>query len=272
MGLYVLAAAKGSPGVTTSSVVLASIWPGEPILADLDPAGGDIALRYRDSSGVPLDPDRGLLSLGAAVRRGVAEVQLSDHVQQIAGGLEVLTGVISPDQVQGLGPTWQHLARSLRSVPDRDVIADCGRLTPGAATIPVLQSADAVLMLARPTLEGLSHLRELIRGLAELLQLGGYDAVPVGVALIASYRDSRTPAEVQSILDQAGLRASVLGILADDAKAATAVRTGDSGRVRNSLLTRSAAEIRDRLLTVRRDLSGAVDRTVQQTSGAGGPF
>lgn len=272
MGLYVLAAAKGSPGVTTSSVLLASIWPGEPILADLDTAGGDIALRYRDNSGAPLDPDHGLLSLGAAVRRGVAEVQLSDHVQRISGGLEVLAGVTSPDQVQGLGPTWQHLARSLRSVPGRDVIADCGRLTPGAATIPVLQSADAILMLARPTLEGLSHLRELIRGLAELLQLGGYDAVPVGVALIASYRDSRTPAEVQSILDQAGLRASVLGILAEDDKAATAIRTGDARRVRNSLLTRSGAEIRDRLLTVRRDLSGAVDTTMQRPIVGGGSF
>jgi len=270
VGLYVLAAAKGSPGVTTSSVLLASIWPGEPILADLDPAGGDIALRYRDSSGVPLDPDRGLLSLGAAVRRGIAEVQLSDHVQQIAGGLEVLTGVSSPDQVQGLGPTWQHLARSLRSVPGRDVIADCGRLTPGAATMPVLQSADAVLMLARPTIEGLSHLRELIRGLADLLHLGGYDAVPVGVALITSYRDAGTARDVQSILDQAGLPASVLGILAEDYKAAAAIRSGDSRRVRQSLLTRSAAEIGDRLRTIGRDLSGATDVTVHP-AGTWGP-
>ena len=269
MGLYVLAAAKGSPGVTTSSVVLASVWPGEPILADLDPAGGDIALRYRDGSGAPLDPDRGLLSLGAAVRRGVAEVQLSDHVQQISGGLEVLTGVSSPDQVQGLGPTWQHLARSLRSVPGRDVIADCGRLAPGAATIPVLQSADAVLMLARPSLEGLSHLRELIRGLTELLQLGGYDAVPVGVALITSYRDARTAGDVQSILDQAGLRATVLGILAEDEKAAAAIRSGDSRKVRQSLLTRSAAEIGDRLRTIRRDLSGAADVPAQAAGGWG---
>ena len=252
MGLYVLAAAKGSPGVTTSSVVLAGLWPGEPILADLDPAGGDIALRYRDDSGAPLDPDRGLLSLGAAVRRGTGEVQLSDHVQRISGGLEVLTGVSSPDQVQGLGPTWQHLARSLRSVPGRDVIADCGRLAPGAATIPVLQSADAVLMLARPSLEGLSHLRELIRGLTEILQLGGYDAVPVGVALIASYRDARTAGEVQSILDQAGLRASVLGVLAEDDKAAAAIRRGDGRGIRQSLLTRSAAEVGDRLRALRR--------------------
>jgi hypothetical protein len=268
MGLYVLAAAKGSPGVTTSAVVLAGIWPGAPILADLDPAGGDVALRYRDQSGGPLDPDRGLLSLGAAVRRGNSEVQLADHVQQISGGLEVLVGVSSPGQVQGLGPTWQHLAKSLRSVPGRDVIADCGRLMPGSATVPVLQSADAVLMLARPTLEGLSHLRELIRGLAEILRLGSYDAVPVGVALITSYRDARTVGSVQSILDQAGLQASVLGLLAEDDRAATAVRNGDSRRIRQSLLTRSATEIGDRLRALGRDrLDGSQPESLGQNWG-----
>jgi MinD-like ATPase involved in chromosome partitioning or flagellar assembly len=253
VGLYVVAAAKGSPGVTTSAVALAGVWPGEPILADLDPAGGDIALRYRDPAGQPLDPDRGLLSLGAAVRRGTAEVRLTDHVQQLSGGLEVLAGVSSPSQVQGLGPTWQHLAKSLRSVPGRDVIADCGRLMPGSATVPVLQSADAVLMLARPTLEGLSHLRELIRGLSDILQLGSYDAVPVCVALITSYRDARSAGNLRAILAQAGLSASVLGILAEDDKAAAAIRTGDSRRARQSLLTRSAAEIGDRLRALGRD-------------------
>jgi hypothetical protein len=253
VGLFVLAAAKGSPGVTTSAVALAGVWPGDPILADLDPAGGDIALRYRDASGQPLDPDRGLLSLGAAVRRGAAEVRLTDHVQQISGGLDVLAGVSSPGQVQGLGPTWQHLAKSLRSVPGRDVIADCGRLMPGSATVPVLQSADAVLMLARPTLEGLSHLRELIRGLSDVLQPGSYDAVPVGVALVTSYRDARSASSLQAILAQAGLSASVLGILAEDDKAATAIRTGDSRRARQSLLTRSATDIGERLRALGRD-------------------
>lgn len=242
-----MAAAKGSPGVTTSAVALAGAWPGDPILADLDPAGGDIALRYRDQAGVPLDPERGLLSLGAAVRRGSTEVQLSDHVQMLSGGLEVLVGVASPSQVQGLGPAWQHLARQFRSVPGRDVIADCGRLMPGSATVPVLQNADALLLIARPTVEGLSHLRERIRGFSEVLQLGTFEAVPVGVALVASYRDTHVVGEVQGILDRARLPAAVLGILAEDEKAAEAIRTGDGRKARSSLLLRSAAELAERL-------------------------
>ena len=255
MGLYVVASAKGSPGVTTASVVLSGAWPVEPVLADLDPAGGDVALRYRDEAGVPLDPDKGLLSLGAAVRRGSSEVQLSDHVQRVSGGLEVLAGVSSPSQVQGLGPAWLHLARAMKIVPERDVIADCGRLMPGSATVPVLQHADAVLMVARPTVEGLSHLRERLHSFSETLQFGTYEAVPVGVALVTSYRDSRVVGDVQAILDRARLPVTVLGILAEDEKAAEAIRIGDGRRARKSLLLRSGADVADRLHRLARPLN-----------------
>jgi cellulose biosynthesis protein BcsQ len=255
VGLYVVASAKGSPGVTTSAVVLAGAWPVEPVLADLDPAGGDVALRYRDGAGVPLDPDRGLLSLGAAVRRGNSEVRLADHVQQVSGGLEVLAGVTSPSQVQGLGPAWLHLARAMRVVPDRDVIADCGRLMPGSATVPVLQHADAVLMLARPTLEGLSHLRERLHSLAETLQFGTHEAVPVGVALVTSYRDGRVVGDLQAILDRSRLPVTVLGILAEDEKAAEAIRVGDGRRAAKSLLLRSGAAVAERLYRLARPVS-----------------
>jgi cellulose biosynthesis protein BcsQ len=259
MGLYVVASAKGSPGVTTTAVVLAGAWPAEPVLADLDPAGGDVALRYRDEAGVPLDPDKGLLSLGAAVRRGSTEVPVLDHVQRVSGGLEVLAGVTSPSQVQGLGPAWLHLARAMKIVPSRDVIADCGRLMPGSATVPVLQHADAVLMIARPTVEGLSHLRERLHSFSETLQFGTHEAVPVGVALVTSYRDSRVVGDVQAILDRARLPVTVLGILAEDAKAAEAIRIGDGGRARKSLLLRSGADVADRLHRLARQQNQTVE-------------
>jgi MinD-like ATPase involved in chromosome partitioning or flagellar assembly len=247
MGLYVVASAKGSPGVTTTAVVLAGGWPVEPVLADLDPAGGDVALRYRDEAGAPLDPERGLLSLGAAVRRGTDQVRLDDHLQRVSGGLEVLAGVTSPSQVQGLGPAWLNLARLLRAAPDRDVIADCGRLMPGSATVPVLQNADAVLLVARPTIEGLAHLRERLMSFAEALQFGTYEAVPVGVALVASYRDARVVGDVQAIMDRARLPVAVLGIVAEDQKAADAIRAGDGRRARKSLLVRSGTDLAERL-------------------------
>jgi len=41
MSLIALAAAK-SAGVTTSALALAGVWPGPVLLAECDPAGGDI--------------------------------------------------------------------------------------------------------------------------------------------------------------------------------------------------------------------------------------
>ena len=69
MGLYAVCAAKGSPGVSTAAVALGMTWARPAVVADLDPAGGDLSLRYRDVEGRPLDPDRGLMSLAAAVLR-----------------------------------------------------------------------------------------------------------------------------------------------------------------------------------------------------------
>ena len=134
MALVALASAKGSPGVTTAAVGLAGIAPGRPIVADLDPAGGDVGLRYRTPEAHPLDPDRGLLSLGVAVRRG-GSAHIEPHLQPLSGGLEVLVGVASPGPGARSRP---HLAADRARPAARrtsgDVFADCGRVAPGSAS------------------------------------------------------------------------------------------------------------------------------------------
>jgi hypothetical protein len=50
--------------------------------------------------------------------------------------------------------------------------------------MPVLMRADAILILTRPTMEELYHLRERLRALTESLRLRDLDAVPVGVAVL----------------------------------------------------------------------------------------
>jgi cellulose biosynthesis protein BcsQ len=228
MTLTAFVSAKGSPGVSTTAALLAGIAPRPTVLADLDPVGGDVVLRHRDPAGKPLAPDRGLLSLGAALRRGQADRVLPEHLQVVSGGLEVLVGVTSPEQVNGLGPLWPQLAQALRAVPGRDVIADCGRLTVGSPALPVLTAADGVVLVTRPHLEHLAHLRERLRWLLETLTLGG-TPVPVGVVLIAPERDRGAAAECRQLLDVAHLRATVLGTLAQDEKGA-AILTGRSDR------------------------------------------
>ena len=45
MALIALFSAKGSPGVSTTAMLTAALWPRPSILVDADPMGGDIALR-----------------------------------------------------------------------------------------------------------------------------------------------------------------------------------------------------------------------------------
>ena len=63
---------------TTSVHVLAAVWPAPVILADADPFGSDLLYRLRGSTGLPLDAERGLLSLAAQVRRS-PDADLAEH-------------------------------------------------------------------------------------------------------------------------------------------------------------------------------------------------
>jgi hypothetical protein len=246
MSLFAVASAKGSPGVTVGACALGAIWPTDPVLAELDPAGGDLAWRCRTAHGEPLDTERGLLSLGAGVRRGAAEVDLNDHLQEISGGLQVLAGLTSPGQGGGIGAAWAQLPHVFASA-GIDVIADCGRVVPGSATLPILTGADAVLFVVRPTIEGVAHLRDRLSFLADPLRLGAPDGVPVGVAVVTGYRDTRSVPELQQLLDSEKIGAKVLGILADDPRSAAMLSGGRYRSTTKSLLIRSAAEVGARL-------------------------
>src|SRR6266700_3629649 len=70
MALVAIAADKGAPGVTTASLALATVWPRPVLLAECDAAGGDLFYRLPAADGGRLDPQRGLLSLAVAARRG----------------------------------------------------------------------------------------------------------------------------------------------------------------------------------------------------------
>jgi cellulose biosynthesis protein BcsQ len=246
MALYALASAKGAPGTTVTALALATVWPTDPVVADMDPAGSDLTWWCRTPEGDPLDVNRGLLSLGAGVRRGADEVDLDEHLQVVDGGIRVLAGVASPGQVAGLGAAWAAIPSVYARYPS-DVIADCGRIVPGSASLPVLQRADAVLFVVRPTIEGMAHLRERLTSLREVLETGA-GGVPIGVAVVTSYRDTRSAPDLQQLLDSHGLRAQVLGVIAEDDRAADSLRGVSWTRgVRKSLLFRSAAEVAEGL-------------------------
>ena len=97
-----------------------------------------------------------------------SRANLEDHLQTTAGGMRTLVGVTTPGQVLGLGPAWQHIALTLRRSREYDVLADCGRLTPGSPAMAIVDQADAVVLVSRGELEDIAHLRERLRGLQAL--------------------------------------------------------------------------------------------------------
>ena len=119
MGVITLFGAKGSPGVTTTALLAAALWPRPAVLVDADSEGGDVALRLRRADGAPIDRSLGLLTLLPLARRELAGDVVPEHAQTVLGGVEVVAGLAGPEQVNAVGPLWGSLAAAFRSMPRR---------------------------------------------------------------------------------------------------------------------------------------------------------
>ncbi len=246
MSLIALCAGKGSPGVTTAAVALAAVWPRPALVAECDPAGADLPLRLRDSEGDYLSPRRGIVSLAADNRLGSVPVDVLAHAQRIGGGLEVLVGPASATQAQALGPSWSALASRLAEPAPFDVLADCGRLQPGAVNGPVLARAQLVLVLLRPTLEGLAHLRNaLVELISSLPGAGMRTGAPPSVEVVVVAAEPHRPAlrQVAAALSAAELPVGLLGALALDPDAAAGLAGAPTRALDRSRLIESARRI-----------------------------
>ena len=217
MSLYLVASAKGAPGVTTTAAALAATWHGEAVLADLDPAGGDVALRYRDPAGGPLDTNAAC-SPSVPRSAGPRRRRTSPTLQTIGGGMRVLAGVASPEQVGGLVPAWPHLTAALSELPGHDVIGDLGRLGVDGTASSLLLGADGVLLLTRPGLEDVAHVRERLRALVGPLHLRAAGGVPVTVGVVTSDRDRHSARDLQRLLQDSGVPVPRAVRIADDPK------------------------------------------------------
>lgn len=249
MPLIVLASDKGSPGVTTTAVALAGVWPRRAILAECDPAGGDLVYRTPAESGAPLNPNIGMLSLATTARHGLSAHQLEQHVQRMHGGLEVVVGLATGDQSAGLAGLWPALGRAFDALPDTDVIADCGRVEATGPALELMAAAALVVLVARTSAEQIAHVRD--RALSLLQRVGGGTAtagggpgVPIGVVLIVDPKQrARVTAQVEELLRTSGLPVKVVGTIADDPDGADLINGRGRGRLDRTLLIRSTREV-----------------------------
>jgi MinD-like ATPase involved in chromosome partitioning or flagellar assembly len=240
MALIGIASAKGSPGSTTTALTLCAAWGGPAILVEADPAGSDLA--YRLPVGASR-PGGGLLGyLGEADRRGSSDPR--EHTVRLPSGPRALIGP-TPSRTRDLTGRYGDLAGHLMSIDDADVVIDCGRLTPESPAHDLLPALDALVFVTRPFVDGVAH---LLARIADAVDVLPPDA-RCYVVIVSDPRDTRSHAEVEALVDRAGLPAHVLGRLVEDPEA-VAMLSGDwSPRLEKSLLIRSASDMARRLRT-----------------------
>ncbi|GLW34477.1 ParA family protein [Actinoplanes regularis] len=241
MALIAMVSAKGSPGVTTAALACTLSWSSRTLLAECDPAGGDILAGYLANSEIP---PIGLLNLAVAELRGQADTtefnkQIIDLDLKHPGYRHVLPGINDPVQIGTVRPVWPRLTDFFLGLeykgPGYDVIADCGRLATSAPPWPLLHRADLVVLVVRAT-----SLRAILPAIPAIGQLrkeltdNGRGAGSLALMLVG--RGSEPASEIER-----RLQVPVLAELPEDRAAATALSDG-IGRLRDSSpLLRAAA-------------------------------
>jgi MinD-like ATPase involved in chromosome partitioning or flagellar assembly len=230
MTVIALASAKHSPGVTTTMLALATAWPDdhEVLIAELDPAGGDLAPRL----GLSLEP--GLTSLATASRHTGVDIDTNAHTQPVGPGVHALVGPTAADEATAALSTLSPRMRNAFGAGDAmAVLADCGRLTGAKGGHEALGVADLVLLVVRPDLASVEHART---------RLGHLQSIAGQVMLVVIGDRPYSPREVAE-----SLQTPLLGCLADDPVGASCLWARDARRLSRSTLLRSARVVAEGL-------------------------
>jgi hypothetical protein len=219
VSLYALVSAGGSPGVTTAALALSLGWPGQVILAECDPSGGDI-LAGLFAGHMPARNGLLALAIEAGQSPDAAAAALWPQLIELDDerGRLLLAGISDPRQGTALAPAWPMLAATLAAQP-ADVIADCGRFDTAGGPEPVLTVANLVVLVLRPSLRQVSKARPRVEMLTQTL--GGSSRM----ALLLVGEGTHSPREVGRAL---GI--PVTATLPDDAKAAAVLSDGTGSR------------------------------------------
>lgn len=158
MAVVALASASGSPGVTTTTLGLAMLWPRPVLLLEADPTGGSALLAgyFRGTR----EYEGGLIEL--ALTASNLSDALADVARPIEGtSVSFVAGTRSHTHASALRDLWAPLAATLGEleVTGQDVIVDAGRLGLRGSPEPLIEAADLAVLVSGTTLPNLSALR-----------------------------------------------------------------------------------------------------------------
>jgi len=254
--IVAICADKGSPGVTTLTLALGLVWPGERLVLEADPAGADLAFRLRRRDrGAGLDPDPSVLSLAVDARAGLAPESLPSYAQPTTLGVAVIPGAPTAEDHQPMRDLWQRVAAEAaawRGV----VLTDLGRLQPGHPARSLAQAATVMLLLTRPALEGLYRMRHRVIELAQLLG-SQEERLPIAVAVLAPPTQRRAAVDhVTRVVRAAGSSAMVAGCFAADPLGERALYGAEQRQLTRSPLVASASALAEALTDRWPELNG----------------
>ena len=242
---------KGAPGVSDLATVLGLVWPGPRLVLEADCSGADLPFRLTHGDGDRLlDAHPSVLSLAADARGALPDGGVLRYTQPTSLGLPVLPGALSAEGFAAMARLWPRVAE-LAAGWDGTVIADLGRFQPGDPAAPIARASTVLLLLARPDLAGLYHLRDRVAELAGTYGNPAAERNPVAVVVRApsGHTGKTAVGQVRQLLEAAGSPIPVVGVFADDPAGVALLRAGQlSRRLLGSELIRSGRSLAETVL------------------------
>jgi len=206
--LVVVTGGKGGPGATTLAVGLAGAWAAagrSVLLADLDPAGGDVAAHLPTS-----DLRRGVAPLLGLAGSRLDAAAVAAESTMAGTNLWVLNGLPRPDTAGLLhAAAAGALLAAVRGLDAVElVVVDPGRLLPGSVAAVALRAAEVAVLAVRPDLPGALAAQRALDAAKELQ----------GLAVVAVGAQRRRSADVAELAEALGRR--VAGVVPADPRAA----------------------------------------------------
>ena len=243
---------KGAAGVSELATVLGLVWPGRRLVLEADCSGGDLPFRLTHADGDRLlDAHPSVLSLAADARGALPAGGVLRYTQPTSLGLPVLPGALSAEGFGAMARLWPRVAE-LAAGWDGTVIADLGRFQPGDPAAPIAKVSTVLLLLARPDLAGLYHLRDRVAELAATYGDLAAERNPVAVVVRApaGHAGKTAVGQVRQLLDAAGSPIPIVGMFTDDPAGVALLRAGQlSRRLLGSELIRSGQALAETVLS-----------------------
>ncbi|WP_375000216.1 hypothetical protein [Aeromicrobium sp. CTD01-1L150] len=210
--LVAVCSSKGSPGVTTSALALATAWEQPAVVVEADESGATLPFRLRTTQGQTLLPSRTIASLAAVADRDPSLVRRT--AQAVTEQLSVVPGIAAYESGGGMRELWGDLVDVLR-VSDVDVIADVGRVNTASRSMAILEAADVVVVVTQADPHEVLHLQQRVSHLKYVL--GAQKASQIVPLVVSKRKYARTAvSEVDEVLQVESLEVAPTAFLAWD--------------------------------------------------------